>query len=75
MIGSLLCIKSGHLKAISQENASAGQRLKQVFDRWENSALSRSPYTWATIIDVLNTEVVGEKRLASEVEDWVISQP
>ena len=52
LIGTLLRIDSGRLEAILQESTNAGQRLNQVFVTWEKSG--SSPYTWATIIDVLS---------------------
>ena len=57
----------------AQENPSSGDCLNQVFATWEKSG--SSPYTWANIINILRAEVVGEIQLASQVEEWVMSQP
>ena len=39
----------------------------EVFRLWKNRA--EPPFTWATIIDALKSPIVGEKRLAMEIEE------
>ena len=40
-----------------------------VFGLWKKSGFP--PYTWATIIDVLRADIVGDVRLANDLEQWV----
>ena len=44
----------------------------KIFNWWQRNG--SPPYTWATIIDALRAPMVGEARLAHEVEDWVITR-
>ena len=44
--------------------------LADIFDVWQRNG--SPPYTWATIIDALRAPIVGEVRLARELEEWVI---
>ena len=41
----------------------------EVFRLWKNRA--EPPFTWATIINALKSPIVGEKRLAMEIEEWL----
>ena len=41
-----------------------------VFNWWQRNG--SPPYTWATIIDALRAPIVGEVRLAHELEQWLI---
>ena len=40
-----------------------------IFNWWQRNG--SPPYTWATIIDALKAPIVGEARLAHELEEWV----
>ena len=39
-----------------------------VFTRWKNLNLITSPYTWSTIVQVLQAPAVGEKKLAEKIK-------
>ena len=47
--------------------------FKKVFELWEQNG--KRPYTWDTIIDVLNAECVGEKNLANCLQEWLKTNP
>ena len=40
-----------------------------VFTRWKNQNSTMYPYTWSTIVQALETQAVGEKRLADEIKN------
>ena len=42
-----------------------------MFDLWERRG--SPPFTWATNIDALRADIVGEVQLAYELEQWVMS--
>ena len=69
MIGILLHVPVSELERISKEKDSILMGLAEVFNLWQKRGFPS--YTWATIIDVLNTGLVGEVQLAKEVEEWV----
>ena len=41
----------------------------EVFCLWQKKA--EPPFTWATIIDALKSPIVGENKLAMEIEKWL----
>ena len=73
LIGTQLNIEDHHLEAFSRTGTANIYRChQQVFRMWRNNG--SPPYTWATIIDVLRSKIIGEVRLADELELWVKSQ-
>ena len=44
-----------------------------VFTLWENS--TTHPYTWSTIVEVLQARSVGEKRLATKIKNKLTGPP
>ena len=69
-IGILLGIPYSDIETISRSKDDVVICLAEVFDTWRRSGYP--PYTWATIINVLGAELMGEVQLAKEVEQWVI---
>ena len=47
-------------------------RIMDIFYEWKERG--HPPYTWATIIDVLKSPLVGEVELAQELEQWLVCQ-
>ena len=56
---------------IDQEKRKTDECFIEVFKSWKQR--TSRPYTWATIIDAL--DCVGEKRVATEIEKNLSSQP
>ena len=69
-IGISLEIPYSDIKTISRnKTADAVLCLAEVFDMWKKRG--SPPYTWTTIISVLNAKIVGEVQLAKELEEWI----
>ena len=45
-----------------------------IFDSWKKQNSSKHTYTWSTIVQVLQTPAVGEKKLADKIKDKVTKQ-
>ena len=54
---------------IKTNNHSNEQRLQAVLDQWENSTIR--PYTWNTLISVLDSRSVGMKNLAAKMKESI----
>ena len=70
-LGQQLDIEHHKLKTISRENDDNLDCFAEVFELWKREG--SPPYTWATIIDALRADIVGEVQLAYELEQWVMS--
>ena len=46
-----------------------------VFTLWENQNSRTYPYTWSTIVEVLQVRSVGEKRLATKIKNKLTGPP
>ena len=56
--GEQLDIKPGILRGFEQQNNKNCSRcFSYVFDEWMNS-LTRTPISWATVIDVLKSAII-----------------
>ena len=66
-VGIQLGLSPGNLDNIQSQNAgkpdSNLESFEKMFTQWK--LLIPSPYTWSTIIDVLQTPAVGEVQLAN----------
>ena len=67
MMGLLLNVRQDQLKTITHENPVLC--YSEVFSLWEKK--EDPPFTWATIVDALRSPVVGEMKLASDIEGWL----
>ena len=67
MVGLELDIEQHQLDTIN--HTQPVRCYTEVFRLWQNRA--EPPFTWATIIDTLKSPIVGEKRLAMEIEEWL----
>ena len=65
MIGRLLKIPSKFLDSIGFDNQTAEGALSAVFTFWSRTECS--PYLWKTILNVLATDAVGDRRLADDI--------
>ena len=75
VLGSVLHMDMHELNAIQKENlAECLPCLMKVLHQWENNADTRAPYTWATIIETLKSELMSEEKLAKEVECWLLKE-
>ena len=54
----------------ARENIDSLDCFAEVFDLWERRG--SPPFTWATNIDALRADIVGEVQLAYELEQWVM---
>ena len=70
-LGQQLDIEHQKLKTIQRENDDSLDCFAEVFDLWKRGG--SPPFTWATIIDALRADIVGEVQLAYELEQWVMS--
>ena len=70
-LGRQLNIENQKLKTIPRENDDSLDCFAEVFDLWERRG--SPPFTWATIIDALKADIVGEVQLAYELEQWVMN--
>ena len=46
-----------------------------VFTIWKNQNSTKHPYTWSTVVQALNANAVGEKRLASKITNKLTRYP
>ena len=46
-----------------------------VFTRWKNRNSAAHPYTWSTIVQALQTQAVGESRLADKIKSKLRWEP
>ena len=65
-VGLQLGLEHGVLGGIRGE---ASHCYMDVFTRWKSQRSTTHPYTWLTIVQVLQTRAVGEERLADEIRN------
>ena len=68
VIGFQLGIEQHQLRTINHHDPI--MCYADVFNVWERKA--EPPYTWATIIDALKSPIVGEIKLAQDIEMWLM---
>ena len=69
-VGLQLGIDHGVLDGIASISpGDINHCYSNVFTRWKNQNLSKHPYTWSTVVQVLETPAVGEKRLAGKIKN------
>lgn len=65
--GEQLDIKTGILKGFELENrGDCSKCFSDVFDKWMSSK-TRTPISWATVINVLKSPSIDEQRLAEDI--------
>ena len=65
-VGLQLGLDHGVLEGIGGE---ASHCYMDVFTRWEKQKSTTHPYSWLTIVQVLQTRAVGEEKLADEIKN------
>ena len=64
-VGLQLGLDHGVLEGIGGDNSHC---YMDVFTRWEKQNSTTHPYTWSTIVHVLQTPAVGEEKLADKIK-------
>ena len=67
MVGLELEIEQHQLDTIN--HTQPVRCYTEVFRLWQNKA--EPPFTWATIINVLKSLIVGENKLANDIKEWL----
>ena len=70
LIGMQLNIDFGRIKTITSQDPI--ECYAEVFDTWQKKGAP--PYTWATIIDALRAPSVEEHKLATDLEQWLLTK-
>ena len=66
-IATMLALRLPEIQRISAECGSDTHScIRAVFGKWETS--DSKPYTWKTIVEVLGSDLVNERRLALEIK-------
>ena len=71
-IGLQLKLLPGTLDAIHCDQQRAVHCLEAVFTKWRRN--HHPPYTWKTILNVLASNVVSQKRLANDIAQKLTQQ-
>ena len=68
-VGIQLNIDLATLNAYEKQYSDPMRCFTNVFAEWKRAA--EPPYTWATIIEALESDAVSEKETASNVRKWL----
>ena len=69
-IGLALGIKQNQLNAISEKRKDIILCYSEVFTAWENM-VDPADFTWATIVEALESPIVEENKLARDIVQWL----
>ena len=70
MMGLALDIELNQLNSFSKQyDANPIKCYTEVFSTWKKN--TDPPFTWATVINSLKLPIVGETKLAMEIEVWL----
>ena len=68
-VGIHLLLPVWRIESIEKNNrGQCYECLMSVLEHWRNSANTKSPFSWETIIAVLRSKSIGNHRLADEIE-------
>ena len=70
LVGIELGMNRDQLDVISEEKNPI-IRYSKVFSQWEKKANPDFPFNWRTILNALKSPIVGENKLAMEIEEWL----
>ena len=74
-VGLQLGLDQNELDGIAIESpGDTNHWYSKVFTRWKNKNSAAHPYTWSTVVHVLQTPAVQEERLANMIKTRHISQ-
>ena len=66
-IATMLALRPPEIQRISTEcGSNTHSCIRAVFNIWETS--DSKPYTWKTIVEVLGSDLVNERKLAREIK-------
>lgn len=71
-LGLQLDMELPELNTIEDKHKEAIPRYAELFRLWKNKG--DPPFTWGTIIDALNAPIVGEAKLATELQESLCKQ-
>ena len=75
-VGLQLGLDHGVLEGIASISVGdTNHCYSNVFTRWKNQNSTTHPYTWSTIVQVLESQTVGEKLLASKIKNELTGHP
>ena len=69
-VGIQLEIDPTTLEVFETQSQDPMRCYSNVFTMWKKER--KHPYTWATIIEVLETSAVNERQVAKELREWLI---
>ena len=69
-VGIQLKIDSTTLEVFETKSQDPMRCYSMVFTEWKKQG--KRPYTWATIIEILETNAVNEKGAAVELRQWLL---
>lgn len=69
-VGIQLDIKPTTLEVFETQSKDPMRCYSNVFTMWNKEG--KHPYTWATIIEVLETNAVKERKVAKELREWLM---
>ena len=70
MVGLALGIKQDQLNAISEKHKNVILCYSEVFTVWEKT-VAPADFTWATIVEALESPIVEENKLARDIVQWL----
>ena len=75
-VGLQLGLDHGVLEGIASISlGDTNHCYSNVFTRWKNQNSATHPYTWLTLVQALESQAVGQTRLADEIKNELIGHP
>ena len=68
-VGIQLNIETSKLHGYETQSTDPMECYIKVFDEWNRS--QKLPYTWATILNALESDAVNERDTARSIRDWL----
>ena len=70
-VGLQLGLDHGVLEGIASSLRDTNHCYSNVFTRWKNQNSATHPYTWLTLVQALESQAVGQTRLANEIKKLI----
>ena len=70
VVGLALGIKQDQLNVISEKRKNVILCYSEVFTAWEKMT-DKTDFTWATIVEALESPIVEENNLARDIVQWL----
>ena len=75
-MGQQLGLDQGKIEGIALISpGDTNQCYSNVFSMWKNSNSTAHPYTWLTVVQALQTQGVGQERLAAKIKNKLTGCP